>query len=114
METTFVFFMLWFLLWMHNIWCYFYGLGYKNDRVFLFSIEPVSYWDMDIRYSKFSDKDWIWMCKNFSDMDQKLKNQYPLASAITAHVTQGEGSWQLEKMQNNNKCKVLAYKTKER
>jgi len=33
----------------------------------------------DTKFQKFSDKDWI--CKNFLDMDQELKNQYPLASA---------------------------------
>jgi len=35
----------------------------------------------DTKFLKFSDKDWIWICKNFSDMDQELKNQYPLTSA---------------------------------
>ena len=32
----------------------------------------------DTKFLKFSDKHWI--CKNFSDMDQELKNQYPLTS----------------------------------
>jgi len=33
-------------------------------------------------YLIFSDKDWIWICKKFSDMDQELKNQYPLTSVL--------------------------------
>jgi len=25
-------------------------------------------WISDTKFHKFSDKDWIWICKNFSDM----------------------------------------------
>jgi len=30
-------------------------------------------WISDTKFLKFSDKDWIWICKNFSDMKQELK-----------------------------------------
>jgi len=36
--------------------------------------------DTNAKFKKFSNEDWIWMYKNFSDMDQELKNQYPLTS----------------------------------
>jgi len=37
-------------------------------------------WISNTKFQKFSDKDWICICKSFSDMDQELKNQYPLTS----------------------------------
>jgi len=43
-------------------------------------------WISDTNFLKISDEDWIWIRKNFSDMDQELKNQYPLTSAT--YVTQ--------------------------
>ena len=48
-------------------------IGSQNDRVFLFCLEPVSYavygWILDTTFLKFSRRDWIWICKTFSDMD---------------------------------------------
>jgi len=38
--------------------------------------------DSDTKFLKFLDKDWIWICKNLSDMDQELKNQYPIRSSL--------------------------------
>ena len=37
-------------------------------------------WISDTKFQKFLDKNWIWICKNFSDMDQELQNQYLLTS----------------------------------
>jgi len=35
-------------------------------------------WTSDTKFQKFSDKDWIWILKKLSDVDQELENQYPL------------------------------------
>jgi len=40
----------------------------------------------DTKFQTFSAKDWIWICKKFSDMDQELKNQYPLTSIGEARL----------------------------
>jgi len=40
----------------------------------------------DTKFLKLSDKDWIWTCKNFSDMDQESKNQYPRTSDVHSFV----------------------------
>ena len=37
-------------------------------------------WISDTKFQNFSEKDWIWIFKKFSDMDQESKNQYPLTS----------------------------------
>ena len=55
-----------------------------NHCLFVLYLASVGYgWISYTNFLKFSDKDWIWICKNFSDMDQELKNQYPLTSALS-------------------------------
>jgi len=39
-------------------------------------------WISDTKFQKFSDRDWILICKNFLGMDQELKSQYPLTSVV--------------------------------
>jgi len=54
-----------------------------NHCLFVSSLTSVAFgygWISDTKFLKFSDKDWIWIFKNFSDMDQESKNQYPLTS----------------------------------
>jgi len=55
---------------------------------YLTSVEFGYGWISDTKFKKFLDKDWIWICKNFSDMDQELKNQYrsPLPLVIIVVV----------------------------
>jgi len=51
-------------------------------------------WISDTKFQKLSDKDWIWIFKNFSDMDQESINHYPLTSAthqIWARIRTGSG-----------------------
>jgi len=38
-------------------------------------------WISDTKFQKFLDKDWIWISKNYADMDQESKNQYLLTFA---------------------------------
>jgi len=42
--------------------------------------------DSDTKFLKFLDKDWIWICKNLSDIYQELINQYPLTSASNFYL----------------------------
>jgi len=54
-----------------------------NHCLFVLYLASVAFgygWISDTKFLKFSDKDWI--CKNFLDMDQELKNQYPLTSDL--------------------------------
>jgi len=37
------------------------------------------------KFLKFSDKDWIWISKYISDMDQELKNQYTLCFTLVVY-----------------------------
>jgi len=49
----------------------------RNHCVFVVYLANVAIgygWISDTKVQKLSDKDWIWMCKIFSDMDQELKN----------------------------------------
>jgi len=60
-----------------------------NHCLFVSYLTSVAFgcrWISDIKFQEFSDKDWIWILKNFSDMDQESKNQYPLISG-----TKGQG-----------------------
>jgi len=36
----------------------------------------------DTQFLKFSDKDWIWICKNYSVMDQELKQIFAQCSPL--------------------------------
>jgi len=55
-----------------------------NHCMFVSYLTSVAFgygWISDTKFLKFSDKDWIWILKNLSDMDQESKNQCPLTSA---------------------------------
>ena len=56
-----------------------------NHCLFISYLASVTFgygWILDTKFKKLSDKDLIWICKNFLDMDQELKNQYPLTFAV--------------------------------
>jgi len=47
-----------------------------NHCLFVAYLATVAFWYgwiSDTKFQKFSDKDWVWTYKNFSDMDQELK-----------------------------------------
>ena len=59
-----------------NCWIY-------NHYLSVLYLANVSFgygWMSDTKFQKFSGKEWIWIFKIFSGMDQELKNQYPLTS----------------------------------
>jgi len=54
-----------------------------NHCLFVLYLTSVAFkygWISDTIFQKFSDKDWIWTFNKFLDMDQELKNQYPLTT----------------------------------
>jgi len=58
-----------------------------NHCLFVSYLASVAFgtkWISDTKFQKFSDKDWICILKNLSDMDQELKNQNPLTSVWTS------------------------------
>jgi len=85
-DATFIFFILSFPLWVHNMWCYCHGLGHKNGRVYLYGASAViGYrWIAVTKFMKFLDKDWIWICKIFRIWIRswKIKIRSPLFTTL--------------------------------
>jgi len=67
-----------------------------NHCLFVSYLTSVAFgygWISDSKFQKFSDKDWIWIAKYFSDMNQELKNQYPFTSATRIRNCQNRKSF---------------------
>ena len=56
-----------------------------NHCLFVLCLTSVAFgygWISETKFQKFSDKDWIWICKKFFGYGSGVKNQYPHTSAL--------------------------------